>query len=88
MADILVIMLCAGIVLSMNTATMDGSRALYGISQDGMTIRWLGKLNRNSVPGNAMTLDAVLNLVLLFVAIGALPAAATSRSSPSRTSAT
>jgi amino acid transporter len=71
-ADILVIMLCAGIVLSMNTATMDGSRALYGISQDGMTIRWLGKLNGNNVPGNAMTLDAVLNLVLLFVAIGAL----------------
>ena len=71
-ADILVVMLCAGIVLSMNTATMDGSRALYGISQDGMTIRWLGKLNRNNVPGNAMTLDAVLNLVLLFLAIGAL----------------
>ena len=65
-------MLCAGIVLSMNTATMDGSRALYGISQDGMTIRWLGKLNRNNVPGNAMTLDAVLNLVLLFLAIGTL----------------
>ncbi|HET6172363.1 MAG TPA: APC family permease, partial [Gaiellales bacterium] len=72
MADILVIMLCAGIVLSMNTATMDGSRALYGISQDGMTIRWLGKLNRNNVPGNAMTLDALLNMVLLFIAIGAL----------------
>jgi amino acid transporter len=72
MADLLVIMLCAGIVLSMNTATMDGSRALYGISQDGMTIRWLGRLNRNNVPGNAMTLDAVLNLVLLFIAIGAL----------------
>jgi len=71
-ADILVVMLCAGIVLSMNTATMDGSRALYGISQDGMTIRWLGKLNRNNVPGNAMTMDALLNIVLLFVAIGAL----------------
>ena len=71
-ADILVIMLCAGIVLSMNTATMDGSRALYGISQDGMTIRWLGKLNRNNVPGNAMTLDAGLNLILLFIAIGTL----------------
>jgi amino acid transporter len=59
-------------VLSMNTATMDGSRALYGIAQDGMTIKWLGKLNGNNVPGNAMTLDAVLNLVLLFIAIGAL----------------
>jgi amino acid transporter len=71
-ADILVIMLCAGIVLSMNTATMDGSRALYGISRDGMTIKWLGRLNRNNVPGNAMTLDAVLNLGLLFLAIGTL----------------
>ena len=39
----------------MNTATADGSRALYGISQDGMTIRWLGKLNRYHVPANAMT---------------------------------
>ena len=72
LANILVIMLCAGIVLSMNTATMDGSRALYGISKDGMTIRWFGKLNRNRVPGNAMTLDAVLNLGLLFLAIGSL----------------
>src|SRR4029077_3599710 len=72
MADLLVIMLCAGIVLSMNTATMDGSRALYGISQDGMTFRWLGKLNARNVPGNAMTLDAVLNIILLVCAIGAV----------------
>jgi amino acid transporter len=69
-SSIMVLLLCAGITLSMNTATMDGSRALYGISQDGMTIRWLGKLNRNNVPGNAMTLDAVLNLGLLFLAVG------------------
>src|SRR5436305_4215408 len=60
-----IILLCAGIVLAMNTATADGSRALYGISQDGMTIRWLGKLNSKHVPGNAMTLDAVLNILLL-----------------------
>ena len=65
LAGLAVFSLCAGIVLAMNTATADGSRALYGISQDGMTIRWLGKLNRKHVPGNAMTLDAVLNLVLL-----------------------
>ena len=69
-ADILVLMLCAGIVLSMNTATMDGSRALYGISQDGMTFKFLGKLNARNVPGNAMTLDACLNVILLVFAIG------------------
>jgi amino acid transporter len=66
------VMLCAGLVLSMNTATMDGSRALYGISQDGMTFRWLGRLNRRRVPGNAMTLDALLNVILLICAIGAV----------------
>jgi amino acid transporter len=49
----------------MNTATMDGSRALYGISQDGMTTKWLGHLNRYSVPGIAMTLDVILNLLLI-----------------------
>jgi amino acid transporter len=65
LAGLAVFSLCAGIVLAMNTATADGSRALYGISQDGMTIRLLGKLNRRHVPANAMTLDAVLNLVLL-----------------------
>src|SRR6476619_7458563 len=62
---IAIILLCAGIVLAMNTATADGSRALYGISQDGMTIRWLGKLNRFHVPATAMTVDALLNIVLL-----------------------
>jgi amino acid transporter len=71
-----ILLLCAGIVLAMNTATADGSRALYGISQDGMTIKWLGKLNRFHVPANAMTLDAVLNIILLMTyasdAIGAL----------------
>ncbi len=41
----------ASFVISMNTATADGSRALYGISRDGLTIRELGRLNRCHVPG-------------------------------------
>jgi amino acid transporter len=65
LASFAIISLCAGIVLAMNTATADGSRALYGISQDGMTIKWFGKLNSRHVPANAMTLDALLNLALL-----------------------
>jgi amino acid transporter len=44
---------------------MDGSRALYGISRDDMTVKWLGRLNRFHVPGNAMLVDAVFNLTLL-----------------------
>ena len=62
------IFLCAGLLLSMNTATMDGSRALYGMAKDGLTIRWLSKLNDKNVPGRAMALDMLFNLCLLFFA--------------------
>jgi amino acid transporter len=63
-----VIVMCASFVLSMNTATADGSRALYGISSDGLTVKQLGVLNRFRVPGNAMSLDMVINILfVLFV---------------------
>jgi amino acid transporter len=63
-----VVVICASFILSMNTATADGSRALYAISKDGLTIRELGRLNRFNVPGNAMSLDLVINILfVLFV---------------------
>jgi amino acid transporter len=64
-AGVLIFCVVAGLVLSMNTATMDGSRALYGISKDGMTIKQFGMLNRFRVPALAMTVDAVLNILLI-----------------------
>ncbi len=72
-ADVMIIFLVAGLILSMNSATMDGSRALYGVSKDGMTIKQLGVLSSRHVPGRAMTLDMVLNLWLLTFFHGALP---------------
>ncbi len=66
--DFFVIVICASFIISMNTATADGGRALYGISRDGMTIKELSALNRFHVPGNAMTLDMVVNILfLLFI---------------------
>ena len=65
LGNVMIVCLVAGLLLSMNTATMDGSRALFGISRDGMTIKQLGVLNRFSVPARAMTLDALLNLFLI-----------------------
>jgi amino acid transporter len=63
-----VVVILASFVISMNTATADGSRALYGISHDGLTIRQLGRLNRFHVPGFAMTGDMVLNILfVLFI---------------------
>jgi amino acid transporter len=65
LGNVMIICLVAGLIMSMNTATMDGSRALYGIAKDGMTIKGLGVLSSNNVPARAMTLDALLNVFLL-----------------------
>ena len=67
-ADIMVVLLIASLFISMNTATADGSRALYGIARDGVTIKELYHLNRFHVPARAMTLDMLINVALvLFV---------------------
>jgi amino acid transporter len=68
LGGVFVIFISAGLLLSMNTATMDGSRALYGMAREGLTIRQLEQLNSHHVPGRAMALDMVLNLCLLFFA--------------------
>lgn len=67
-ADFMVVLLIASLFISMNTATADGSRALYGIARDGVTIKELHHLNRFHVPARAMTLDMLINILLvLFV---------------------
>ena len=65
-SQIMVVLLIASLLLSMNTATADGSRALYGIARDDMTIKQLVHLNRFHVPSRAMTVDMIVNLLLVF----------------------
>jgi amino acid transporter len=72
LGTVMVLCLIGGLLLSMNTATMDGSRALYGISKDGMTIKELGVLSSRLVPARAMTIDALLNLFLITYFAGAI----------------
>jgi amino acid transporter len=68
LTDFFVVCLVAAFVITMNTATADGGRALYGISRAGMTVKQLGRLNRYHVPGNAMTVDMVVNILfVLFI---------------------
>ena len=66
LGKLMVVGFCAGLLLSMNTATMDGSRALYALAKEGMTIKQLAHLNSHHVPNRAMTLDLLLNLFMLF----------------------
>jgi amino acid transporter len=66
--DFFVVVILASFIISMNTATADGGRALFGISRDGLTIKQLGTLNRWNVPGTGMTLDMVINILfVLFI---------------------
>ena len=68
LTNFFVVVILFSFIISMNTATADGSRALYGISKDGMTIKQLGRLNRFNVPGHAMSLDTIINILfVLFV---------------------
>jgi amino acid transporter len=64
-SSIFLICLIGSMVLSMSTSTGDGGRALYGISRAGMTVKQLGVLNRFNVPGRGMTVDLVVNILLV-----------------------
>ncbi|MCP0886776.1 amino acid permease [Ligilactobacillus sp. WILCCON 0076] len=55
-------------VLGMFTALIGmmlaGSRLLYSFGRDGMLPKWLGKLNKNKLPNNALLLLTVVTIVL------------------------
>jgi amino acid transporter len=65
-SDFVVIVIVAAFLLTMISSTADAGRALYGIARDDMTLKQLYHLNRFHVPGRAMTLDLVVNLLLIF----------------------
>ena len=67
LTDFFVVVIVASFLISMNTATADGGRALYGIARDHMTIKQLYHLNKHHVPGRAMTIDMVLNICFVFL---------------------
>jgi amino acid transporter len=64
-AGVIIVLLIGSLFLSMMSSTADGSRALYGISRDGMTVKQLYQLNRFHVPARAMTVDLVVNVLLV-----------------------
>ncbi|CAM03418.1 amino acid/polyamine/organocation transporter (APC superfamily) [Saccharopolyspora erythraea NRRL 2338] len=59
--------LVVALFLGMVSTTADGGRALYGLAEEGMTLRQLHWLNRWGVPGRSLTLDAVINAVILLL---------------------
>lgn len=67
LGTIIVIMVVASLVLSANVATMDGSRSLWQMSKDRMTVTWLSHLNRRGVPDVGMSLDLVVQVLLMWI---------------------
>ena len=64
-AGVILVLLIGSLFLSMISSTADGSRALYGIARDDMTVKQLYHLNRFHVPARAMTVDLVVNVLLV-----------------------
>jgi amino acid transporter len=64
-AGVILVLLIGSLFLSMISSTADGSRALYGIARDDMTVKQLYHLNRWHVPARAMTVDLVVNVLLV-----------------------
>jgi amino acid transporter len=64
-AQVILVLLIGSLFLSMISSTADGSRALYGIARDHMTVKQLYHLNRWNVPARAMTVDLVVNVLLV-----------------------
>src|SRR6266550_7516913 len=54
-AGVVLVLLIGSLFLSMISSTADGSRALYGIARDHMTIKQFFHLNKYHVPARAMT---------------------------------
>jgi amino acid transporter len=71
-AQVVIVLLIGSLFLSMISSTADGSRALYGIARDDMTIKQLYHLNRFHVPARAMTVDLVVNVLLVLFIPGVI----------------
>lgn len=59
--------LLVGLFMGLNASLADGSRALYGMALDGLTVRQLGTLNKHQVPGRCMTVAVVLNIGMILL---------------------
>ena len=65
-SDVLVLIIVGAFVMGLNASLADGSRALLGSAEEGLTPRQFLVLNRHRVPARAMVAAVVLNLFLIF----------------------
>ncbi|WAM18506.1 MULTISPECIES: APC family permease [Rhodococcus] len=61
------IVIAFSLLVGMISTTADGGRALFGLAQEGMTIKQLDWVNRWGVPGRSLTLDVLLNATVMLL---------------------
>ncbi|MFJ6987435.1 MULTISPECIES: APC family permease [unclassified Streptomyces] len=64
-SDLMVLFIIASLLLIMITGLADGSRVLYAMGREGLTVRQVGVLNRRGVPARALTVALVINVLVL-----------------------
>ncbi|MGW0038239.1 APC family permease [Gordonia sp. NPDC003376] len=65
LSDVVTLILCGAMFLSMISSSADAGRALYGLSEEKMSIRQLGVLNSRGMPSRAIWATMVVNLAIL-----------------------
>lgn len=66
-ATLITLVLIAGILVLSIMGTADAGRALYQSSRDGLTVRQFGVLNRAGVPARAVTVQLLINILLVLL---------------------
>ncbi|WP_281155363.1 APC family permease [Streptomyces sp. HYC2] len=64
------VVISSSLLIAIISTTADGGRALFGLAQEGLTIKQLDWVNRWGVPGRSLTLDVLLNATVM-VLVGA-----------------
>lgn len=62
-----VLVIVCSLFIAMVSSTADGGRALFGLAQEGITVKQLDHLNKYGVPGRSLALDALLNIGILIL---------------------
>ncbi|MFE7355296.1 APC family permease [Streptomyces sp. NPDC057543] len=62
---LMTVFLIASLLLIMITGLADGSRVLFNMGKEGITIRQMGVLNRRGVPARALVVALVINMLVL-----------------------
>lgn len=64
-SDIGVLVVCCSLFIALMSGTAGASRALYGLANEGMTLKQFDHLNKHNVPGRALIFGTLLNIVIL-----------------------